>query len=345
MADLSTQYLGLKLKNPVIAGSSGMTGTVAGVVHAAENGAGAVVLKSIFEEQILHEMDSYMSETEKDNGNSFQKGYKSVLNEREYDYDEAYSYLADHAKDLTLRKFLSFVTEAKKAVDIPVIASINCTSAYDWHYFARRIEEAGADALELNVYVLPSNTTKNSAENEKVYFDSIEAVLKQVKIPVSLKMGYYFSGLATTAIELSKTGIGGLVLFNRPFHPDIDINKMETHAKYLLSDPTEYSHVLRWMALLSGRVGCPLVATTGIHSGETAIKQFLAGATAVEIVSAIYKHGYPVISEIITDISKWMDEKGYKSIDDFRGKMNQQSIANPAEFERVQFMRLYSEIV
>jgi dihydroorotate dehydrogenase (fumarate) len=141
MADLSTQYLGLKLKNPVIVGSSGMTGTVAGVVHAAENGAGAVVLKSIFEEQILHEMDNYLSESEKDNGNSFHKGYQSVLNEREYDYEEAYSYLADHAKDLTLRKFISFVTEAKKAVDIPVIASINCTSAYDWHYLHARLKK------------------------------------------------------------------------------------------------------------------------------------------------------------------------------------------------------------
>ena len=345
MADLSTQYLGLNLKNPVIVGSSGMTGTIEGVVHAAENGAGAVVLKSIFEEQILHEMESYLNETEKDNINSFHKGYQSVLNEREYDYEEAYSYLADHAKDLTLRKYLAFVTEAKKAVAIPVIASINCTTAYDWHYFARRIEEAGADALELNVYVLPSNTMKNSAENEKVYFDIIEAVLKQVKIPVSLKIGYYFSGLATTAIELSKTGISGLVLFNRPFHPDININKLEIHSKYLLSDPSEYSHVLRWIALLSGRVVCPLVATTGIHTAETAIKQILAGATAIEVVSAIYKHGYPVISEIINGINLWMDEKGYKTLDGFRGKMNQQGIANPAEFERVQFMRLYSEIV
>lgn len=345
MADLSTNYLGLKLKNPLIVGSSGMTGTVAGVKHAAENGAGAVVLKSIFEEQILHETEDYINDSAKENGNSFHKGYQSVLSEREYDYEEAYSYLADHAKDLTLRKYLSFVAEAKKAVDIPVIASINCTTAYDWHYFARRIEEAGADALELNVYVLPSNTTKNSIENEKVYFDIIEAVLKQVSIPVSLKMGYYFSGLATTAIELSKTGIGGLVLFNRPFHPDIDIDKLETHAKYMLSDPAEYSHVLRWMALLSGRVECPLVATTGIHTAETAIKLLLAGATAFEVVSAIYKHHYPVITEILSGIELWMDKKGYKTIDEFRAKMNQHSIKNPAEFERVQFMRLYSEIV
>ena len=345
MADLSTNYLGLKLKNPLIVGSSGMTGTVAGVKHAAENGAGAVVLKSIFEEQILHETEDYINDSAKENGNSFHKGYQSVLSEREYDYEEAYMYLADHAKDLTLRKYLSFVADAKKAVDIPVIASINCTTAYDWHYFARRIEEAGADALELNVYVLPSNTSKTSAENEKVYFDIIEAVLKQVSIPVSLKMGYYFSGLATTAIELSKTGIGGLVLFNRPFHPDIDIDKLETHARYMLSDPAEYSHVLRWMALLSGRVECPLVATTGIHSAETAIKLLLAGATAFEVVSALYKHHYPVIAEILSGIELWMDKKGYKTIDEFRAKMNQHSIKNPAEFERVQFMRLYSEIV
>jgi len=345
MADLSIQYLGLKLKNPVIIGSSGMTGTVAGVKQAAAAGAGAVVLKSIFEEQILHEIDSYLSESEKENGNSFNKGYQSVLKEREYDYEEAYSYLTDHAKDLTLQKYLTFVSEAKKSVDIPIIASINCTTAYDWHYFARKIEEAGADALELNVYVLPSNTKKNSAENEKIYFDILAAVLQQVSIPVSLKMGYYFSGLATSAIELSKTGIAGLVLFNRPFHPDIDINTLEVNSKYLLSDPYEYSHVLRWVALLSGRVECPLVATTGIHTSEIAIKQLLVGATAVEIVSAMYKHGYPVITELIKGIEEWMDSKGYATIDDFRGKMNQLSIKNPAEFERVQFMRLYSEIV
>ncbi len=345
MADLSTQYLGLKLKNPLIVGSSGMTGTVAGVKHAAENGAGAVVLKSIFEEQILHEMESYLNDSEKDNGNSFHKGYQSVLNEREYDHEEAYLYLADHAKNLTLEKYLNFVKEAKEAVDIPVIASINCTSAYDWHYFARKIEEAGADALELNVYVLPSNTMKNSAENEKIYFDIIEAVLKQVKIPVSLKMGYYFSGLATTAIELSKTGIAGLVLFNRPFHPDIDIDKLEVNSKYLLSDPSEYSQVLRWIAILSSRVECSLVATTGIHTAESAIKQLLAGATAFEVVSAVYKHGYPEISVILKGMEEWMDTKGYKTIEGFRGKMNQQNISNPSEFERVQFMRLYSEIV
>lgn len=345
MADLSIEYLGMKLKNPLIIGSSGMTGSVSGVKQAEAGGAGAVVLKSLFEEQILHEMENYLSDTEKNNGTSFRLGYQTVLKEREYDYEEAFSYLTDYAKEQTLGKYLTFVEESKKSVSIPVIASINCTTAYDWHYFARRIEAAGADALELNVYVLPSNIQKNSAENEKVYFDIIEAVLRQVNIPVSIKIGYYFSSLATSAIELTHTGISGLVLFNRPFHPDIDINTMQVKAKYLLSDPSEYSHVLRWIALLSGRVGCSLVATTGIHTAETAIKQLLAGATAVQVVSALYKNGYGIVNNIVNGIDQWMDQKGYSTIDDFRGKMNQQGLKNPAEFERVQFMQLYSEIV
>ena len=230
-------------------------------------------------------------------------------------------------------------------MDIPVIASINCVTAYDWHYFARRIEAAGADALELNVYVLPSNTVKSSAQNEKVYFDIIDAVKKQVKIPVTIKIGYYLSALASTAIELSASGIAGLVLFNRPFHPDIDIDKMEISSKYLLSDPSEYSQVLRWVALLSGRVECPLVATTGIHSPEAAIKQILAGATAVQVVSALYRDGFGAVAGIIRGMEEWMDRKGFASVEACRGLMNQKNIKNPADFERVQFMRLYSKIV
>ncbi|MCX6226711.1 MAG: dihydroorotate dehydrogenase-like protein [Bacteroidia bacterium] len=344
MADISIQYLGMQLKNPVIIGSSGLTGSVAEVKHAAASGAGALVLKSIFEEQILQEIDSFITDMEKNSGNSFQKGYQSVLREREYDYEEAFSYLKDHAKEQTLGKYLTFVEESRKAVDIPVIASINCVTPYDWHYFARRIESAGADALELNVFVLPSNTMKTSAENESVYFDIIDAVRRQVKIPVTLKISYYLSSLAITAIDLSKTGISGLVLFNRPFHPDIDIEKLEVNSKYLLSDPSEYSQVLRWVALLSGRVGCPLIATTGIHTAEAAIKQLLAGATAVQVVSALYKDGFGTIGKITEGINQWMDKKGFATIDEFRGKMNQQNLKNPAEFERVQFMRLYSKI-
>ena len=344
MADLSTQYMGLKLKNPVIIGSSGITSTISEIKQASESGAGAVVLKSIFEEQISHETDKFM-----DGGSgsmdTFQKGYQDVLSSRAYDYAQAFDYVADYAREHTLSSYLNFIEEAKRASDIPVIASINCVSAYDWHYFARRIEAAGADALELNIYILPSNTGKNSAENEQIYFDVAEAVLKQVKIPVSIKVGYYFSSLADTLIKLSQTGIKGLVMFNRPFHPDIDINSMEVTSKYLLSDPTEYSLSLRWMALLSGRVGCNLVASTGIHTAEAAIKQLLAGATAIQMASVLYKNGIGQVGTVVKGINDWMEAKGYDTLDEFRGKLSQGKIENPADFERVQFMKLYSKIV
>jgi dihydroorotate dehydrogenase (fumarate) len=344
MADLSTNYMGLKLKNPVIIGSSGLTSTISEIKQASDSGAGAVVLKSIFEEQIRQEIDKFI-----DRGggsmDTFQKGYSDVLSTRAFDYEQAFDYVRDYAKEHTLGSYLKFIEEAKKASEIPVIASINCVSAYDWHYFARRIEAAGADALELNIYILPSNTEKNAADNEQVYFDVVEAVLKQVKIPVSIKVGYYFSSLAATIVKLSHTGIKGLVMFNRPFHPDIDIDTMEITAKYLLSDPSEYSMSLRWMALLSGRVGCNLVASTGIHTSEAAIKQLLAGATAVQMASAIYKSGFGRVNTVVTGIHDWMDSKGYTTAGEFRGKLSQEKIANPADFERVQFMKLYSKIV
>ncbi len=344
MADLSVNYMGLQLKNPIIVGSCGLMNSILEIQQVAAAGAGAVVLKSIFEEQIRHEMDVHIDNAD-GQSNSFIKGYENVLAERPYDYMQAYDYLADHFKEQTLSKYISFVAAAKKSVDIPVIASINCTSAYDWHYFARRIEAAGADAIELNIYVLPSNTEKSAQENEKVYFDIVETVLKQVKIPVAVKMSYYFSSLAHTITQLSNTGIGALVLFNRPFHPDIDINTLEVVPKYIYSEDSEYSHILRWIAILSQRVGCNLVASTGVHSAETVIKQLLAGATAVQVVSAVYKNGFKKITEIINGLSDWMDNKDYKSIADFRGKVNQYNVKNPAEFERVQFMRLYSKIV
>lgn len=344
MTTLSIQYLGLQLKSPVIIGSSGLTSTLSEVKEAAKSGAGAIVLKSIFEEQIQFEIENYINQETFKNDNPFQKGYDALLEEREFEYEMASAYLKDHAKEQTLSKYLTFISDCKKAVDVPIIASINCTSAYNWHYFARKIEEAGADALELNIFVLPSNILSNSAENEKVYFDIISAIKMQVKIPVTLKIGYYFSNLATTVIDLSKTGVDGLILFNRPFHPDINIDTFVVDAKYLLSDPSEYSNVLRWIAILSGRVGCPLVASTGVHSAQTAIKQILAGATAVQVVSAIYKNGFKTVESINNGISEWMKKHQFNTINDFKGKMSQTNIVNPADFERVQFMKLYSKI-
>jgi len=344
MADLSVRYLGMDLKNPLIIGSSGLTGTVEGVKKAAASGAGALVLKSIFEEQIINEMDEYLQEANHSGEHPFQMGYQSVLKDRAYDYAEALAYIQNHAQEQTLGKYLALVEESKKLVGIPIIASINCTSNYNWHYFARKIESAGADALELNIFVLPSNLMKSSAENERLYFDIIESVKQEVHIPITLKISSYFSSLAHTVIELSKTGISGMVLFNRPFHPDIDIRTLDVNAKYLFSDPSEYPNVLRWMAILSDRVACPLVASTGIHRTETVIKQILAGATAVQMVSALYRNGLTLVGDILTGMNQWLDDSGYRSINEIRGKRSQQNVSNPADFERVQFMKLYSKI-
>jgi dihydroorotate dehydrogenase (fumarate) len=243
------------------------------------------------------------------------KGYQEVLNTREYDYAEAQDYVTNYASEHALGNYLRFIENVKQSVDIPVIASINCVSAYDWHYFARRIQAAGADALELNIYILPSNPARTSEENEQIYFSVIDAVLKQVRIPVSVKVGYYFSSLSKTLIQLSNSGIKGLVMFNRPFHPDIDIDSLKITSKYLLSDPSEYSHTLRWMALLYGRVSCDLVASTGIHDHEAVIKQLLAGATAVQMVSAFYKLGFDYLGKVSQELEKWMDEKGFQSLE------------------------------
>ena len=275
----------------------------------------------------------------------FRQGYQDIVSNRSYDYAEAEAYIADFARENTLGQYLKFIEEVKKSVNIPVIASINCISLYDWHSFARRIEAAGADALELNIYILPSDQNMTSIGNEQAYFDISAAVMKQVTIPVSVKLGYYFSSLSKTLIELSNSGIKGIVMFNRPFHPDIDINSLEVNSRYLLSDPSEYSHTLRWMALLYGKAGCDLVASTGIHDHESVIKQLLAGATAVQMASALYKNGFPYLAEVIKGLKGWMESKGFSKPDDFRGMLSQNQIQNPAAFERVQFMKLYSKIV
>jgi dihydroorotate dehydrogenase (fumarate) len=343
MVDLSCNYLGLKLKNPIIVGSSGLTSSLDNLKTIARMGAGAVVLKSIFEEQIKFEADKFLS-----SGNpemkSWQDTFHGIVSKSEFYYDEAYDYLTSYAKEHTLNNYLSLISEARKTIDIPVIASINCSTQYDWQYFAKRIQEAGAHALELNVYLLPSDLEKDSSENESVYFDVIQEVKKFVTIPVSLKIGYYFSSLSKTALELSETGIAGLTLFNRPFNPDIDIEKLQISASNMFSSESEYSHTLRWVALLSGRVKCDIAASTGIHNHETVIKQLLAGADAVHMVSVFYKHQFDILPKIIKGLEDWMTLHKYNTIPDFKGLLNTKNVHNPASYERVQFLRLFSSI-
>jgi dihydroorotate dehydrogenase (fumarate) len=343
MIDLSCKYLGLQLKNPLIVGSSGLTSSIENLKTISKMGAGAVVLKSIFEEQIKFETDKFIK-SDNPQIQSWNEAFQGIVSKTEFYYEEAFNYLTSYAREHTLNQYLSLISEAKKAINIPVIASINCSTQYDWEYFARRIEEAGADALELNVYVLPSDFEKSGTDNEKIYFDIIREVKKIITIPVSLKIGFYFSSLAQTALKLSDTGIAGLTLFNRPYNPDIDLVNLQVDARNMFSSDHEYSHTLRWVALLSGRINCNIAASTGIHNHETAIKQLLAGADAVHMVSVFYKHHFDVLPEIIKGMESWMTEHKFTEISEFKGLLSRKNVHNPAAYERVQFLRLFSSV-
>jgi len=332
MADLTTKYLGLSLRNPLIVGSSGLTDSVDNIVELEKAGAGAVVLKSLFEEQILLEAEA-----------SLRKAYE---NDMIYSAkSETLDYIDLHIKEDTVSNYISLIREAKSKTVIPVIASINCISSMEWTSFATRIEEAGADAIELNIAILPSDLETDPDSIEGIYFDIITKVISRVKIPVAIKIGPYFSNLAQMIGKLSATGIGGIVLFNRFYSPDFDINTLSEKSSNTLSHPAESSNVLRWVALMSGRVQCDLASSTGIHDGKALIKQLLAGASAVQVVSTVYSNGIDQIQKMVGDLENWMDEKGFNYIDQFKGKMSRPEGANPSSFERIQFMKYFSEIV
>ena len=323
MADLTTTYMGLKLRNPIIAASSGLTNSVEDIKEFEENGAGAVVLKSIFEEEIRREL-------EKDMGS---------MNMETFLYPETMDYYDNYAEDDTLTNYLRLIREAKQAVNIPIIASINCVTAEKWPYYAETLQDAGADALELNVFVMPSDFEKSSEENEKVYFDIVNEVQKHVKIPVSLKISFYSSNLGAFIQKLSNTGIRGLVLFNRFYSPDIDINNFDMLSTNVTSSPSELPISLRWIALCASSVDCDLAASTGAHDGEAVIKQLLAGATVVQIVSALYIEGPTVITNALETLKSWMEAHKFNSINDFRGKLSRTKEQQSSFYERIQFIK------
>jgi len=327
MADLRTKYMGLELKNPIIVGSSGLTNTVDKIKEIEKLGAGAVVLKSLFEEQINFQVHKTVTQSD-----SF------------YAYPEAEDYISNYTRDNSMTEYLDLIRNCKSAVEIPVIASINCVSSSEWISFAKKIQEAGADALELNIFILPSDPKRTSEQNEQVYFDIAMAIVKEVTIPVALKISYYFSGMAKTALKLSWTGIKGMVLFNRFFSPDIDIDKFEVTASHVFSTPEEIAISLRWVAMLSDRLHCDIAASTGVHDGPGVVKQLLAGAKAVQITSTLYKNGTGVIPEMIKFVDGWMDKHEFKTTDDFIGKMSFKETENPAAYERVQFMKHFAGI-
>ncbi len=324
--DLSTTYNGIKIKNPIIIGSCGLTNSVEKNVELAKNNVGAIVLKSIFEEQII-------SEADKD----------SSINE--YDYPEAHDYIRSHIKKDYLTKYLKLVEETKKAVDIPVIASINCVSAKTWTSFAKNIENAGVDAIELNISNLPTNIDRKSSDYEKVYFDIIEKVSSEVKIPLSIKMNTFSAGLSNLIRTLDWTKkVKSFVMFNRYYSPDFDIEKLMINSSNVFSSTEEYTTPLRWVAIMSENIRAEIIASTGIHTGEAVIKQILAGANATQLVSVFYKNGNNEINKILQEIEQWMKRKKFNTIEEFKGKMNYKSVSDPSALERIQFMKYYSGI-
>ena len=327
MIDLSTTYMGLSLRSPVIIGSSGLTRSIDNLKQMEAKGAGAVVLKSLFEEQIKYEVRKVFS-------------YDDMVGA----YTEADDYIRNYARTHALDEYLNLIREAKKAISIPVIASINCVSAEEWTSFAKNIQQAGADALELNIFVIPSDVDKEAADYEKLYFDILEKVKKEISIPIALKISSHFSGLANFVKKLSWSGVKGIVLFNRFFNPDIDIEKQRMSASSIYSTPDEITISLRWIGILAGRVQTDLCASTGVHDGKGVVKQLLAGAKAVQVCSTLYKNGLGQLDVINKELIQWMEKNNYSKISDFDGKMSFKKGESPAAFQRVQFMKHFAGI-
>lgn len=324
MASLKTSYLGLELENPIIVGSCGLTKTPERVRQCAEAGAGAVVLKSLFEEQIRLE---------------FAETTAAIAADL---HPEALGYLeADIAIQQGPRQYLELIRASAKAVSVPVIASVNCTGASTWVDFAQQIAAAGAAALELNIYVLATDPETPSADIERTYLDTLAAVKRHVSIPVAVKLAPYLTNAGRMAKELASRGADGLVLFNRLFQPDIDVDKQEFRGGLSLSSPGDHRRALRWIALLAGRISADLCASGGVHDGRTVVKQILAGASAVQVVSALYKGHLSDLATMAASVTAWMEDKGYESLDDFRGHLSHARVPDAGQLERAQYIKAF----
>lgn len=320
--DLTTNYMGMKLRNPLIVGSSGLTKSMDNLREYERLGAAAVVMKSLFEEQIMFETNKLLNHQHADNS-----------------YPEALDYITAFTSENSVSEYMGLIRQAKKTVSIPVFGSINCVSADEWVKVAKDIEKAGADGLELNIFIMPGILDINSQEREKMYFDIIENVKKEVTIPVALKIGYHFTSLVQTLRRFSWTGISALVLFNRFYTPDINLKTMHLQVSNIYSSPAEQAIPLRWIAMLADKVTCDIAASTGIHDAHAAIKQLLVGAKATQICSTLYLHGPSRVAEILDGIQSWMSEHQFTSVNDFRGRFSVKNAENPVFYHRAQYMK------
>jgi dihydroorotate dehydrogenase (fumarate) len=325
MIDLTTTYLGLKLKNPLVASASPLSEKVENVRKLEDAGIAAVVMYSLFEEQIIHEsleLDHYLSSGEE------------ISNEVTSYYPQVGKYT------LKAEAYIEQLAKTKKAVKIPVIGSLNGVSTGGWISYARKIEEAGADAIELNLYYLPTNPELSSNELEATYVTLVHDICNSVNIPVAVKLSPFFTTIPNMAMRLTTAGAKGLVLFNRFYQPDFDLENLEVVPNLILSSSQDLRLPLRWIAILYRHVQADLALTSGIHAAEDVLKATMAGASATMMTSELLQKGIDRVPVILADIEKWMVDHEYKSIEQMKGSMSQQNVKEPAAFERANYMKV-----
>lgn len=326
MTDLHVNYMGIRLKNPLIISSSSLTGTLDGIKKAAASGAGALVLKSLFEEQIIADLNT------------------DTQGMDDYSHPEASEYLAGLGMQLGPRDYLELIKQAKSQVDIPLIASVNCVGQRWWEEYATQLSLSGADGVEVNISVLPRSVTETSHSVEKYILGIIEKISTHLTIPFSVKLGPYFTALPHLATDIRRLGAKGLVLFNRFYQFDIDLDNVGLTAGIQFSTPQDYNTTLRWLSILHGHVGMDLVGSTGVHDGKTLVKMLLAGAVGVQVCSAIYKHGYPIVGQMLKTLEDWMNIKGYTKVEDIIGMLSQEHSDQPELYERLQYIKALTKI-
>jgi len=325
MPDFTTTYLGLQLKNPLVVSASPLSKKVAMARRLEDAGAAAIVMYSLFEEQITHEsheLDHYL-----------ERGTNS--------YAESLSYFPDlDSYNLGPEPYLEHLHNIKQAVSIPVIGSLNGISSGGWIEYARKIEQAGADALELNIYYLPTDPNLSSAELEESYVSLVADVRGTVRIPIALKLSPFFTSLPHMARRFVDAGANGLVLFNRFYQPDLDLEALEVVPNLELSTSHDLRLPLRWIGLLYGQIPTDFALTSGVHSALDVLKAMMAGANVAMLASALLDHGPQRLTTILSDIGRWMEDHEYESIRQMRGSMSQRSVADPAAFERANYMKV-----
>jgi dihydroorotate dehydrogenase (fumarate) len=322
--NLTTNYLGLKLRTPLVPAASPLSENIDDIKKMEDAGASAVVLYSLFEEQLRQDRAEL--------NQSMEQGTESFAEALTY-FPEPESY------NLGPEEYLKHIAQAKKSVRIPVIASLNGSSAGGWTSYAKQIQQAGADALELNIYYIPTDMKLSASDVEQTYLDILKAVKKEVTIPVAVKLSPFFTNFACMAEKLDAAGANGLVLFNRFYQPDIDLETLEVKPNILLSTPMAMRLPLRWIAILHGRLHANLAATSGIHRASDVLKMLMAGADVTMLCSTVIRHGIPQIALIERELTDWLVEHEYESVSQLKGSLSQKNCAEPAAFERAQYMK------